>query len=95
MFVCDVGALVEPDIASVEALVRLQLAARRSGCTVALRRVPVELRGLLDLLGLEEVFPDWGSGLEQLGQAEQREQPLRVQEEADPGDRSVSDLEDL
>jgi hypothetical protein len=33
--VCDVGALVVPDGVAVDALARLQLAARRRGCRVA------------------------------------------------------------
>ena len=35
--VCDVGALAEPDAITIDALARLQLTARRVGCTVELR----------------------------------------------------------
>jgi STAS domain len=92
---CDVGALVEPDVAAVDALARLQLAARRSGCRICLQRVAPELRDLLDLMGLAEVFASGRSAFEVGRQLEEWKKPGRIQEEADPGDRSVADLEDL
>jgi len=95
LFVCDVGALVDPDVAAVEALARLQVAARRSGCRIALCRVPPELGALLDLMGLSGVFAVAGSAGEAGREPEEREQPFGIQEEADPGDRAVPDLEDL
>jgi ABC-type transporter Mla MlaB component len=55
--VCDVGALVVPDGVAVDALARLQLAARRRGCRVALRHAPTELLDLLELAGLTEIVP--------------------------------------
>ena len=88
LFVCDVGALVEPDVAAVEALARLQLAAR-------LYDVPPQLGGLLELMGLGDIFPPGASTAEAWRKSEQGEQSLGVEEEADPGDRSVPDLEDL
>ena len=45
-----------PDLALVDALVRLQLTARRRGCLVRLRDVSEELRGLLELVGLADVL---------------------------------------
>jgi ABC-type transporter Mla MlaB component len=99
MFVCDVGALVEPDVTAVDALARLQLAARRSGCRITLQGVGPELWDLLELMGLRDVLPACGpsnaSAFEAVRQPEEREEPLRVEEEADPGDASVADLEDL
>ena len=95
VFVCDVSALVEPDVAAVDALARLQLAARRSGCTVALRQVPPHLGALLDLMGLEDLFPVRDSAVESRREPEQREQALGVQEEGDPGDRSAAHLDHL
>ena len=55
--VCDVGALA-PDAAAVDALARLQLAARRHGCVVRLRAASSELLGLLAFMGLENVLPE-------------------------------------
>lgn len=52
---CDVGGVTRPDLTLVEAVARLALVARRSGRTLRLRRVPPELRSLLDLVGLADV----------------------------------------
>jgi hypothetical protein len=46
-----------PDLALVEALARLQLAALRTGCSISLRDACPELCGLLDLVGLTAVLP--------------------------------------
>jgi ABC-type transporter Mla MlaB component len=54
---CDVSG-VEPDAVTVDALARLQLAARRHGCQVRLRRASSELLELVDFMGLSEVLPD-------------------------------------
>ncbi|MFG2596992.1 STAS domain-containing protein [Streptomyces sp. NPDC048462] len=54
---CDVGGLVHPDLAAVEAIARLSLVARRSnGRRLRLRGTPPELRLLLDLVGLADVL---------------------------------------
>jgi ABC-type transporter Mla MlaB component len=47
---------VASDAVSVDALARLQLAARRHGCRVTLEGVGSDLRDLIVLMGLEEVF---------------------------------------
>jgi ABC-type transporter Mla MlaB component len=52
---CDVSD-VEPDAVVVDALARLQLAARRHGRRVRLRNASEELRELVELMGLDEVF---------------------------------------
>lgn len=54
---CDVGG-VEPDAVTVEALARLQLAARRHGCQVRLRLASRELLDLVAFMGLQDVLPD-------------------------------------
>lgn len=54
---CDVRS-VEPDAVTVDALARLQLAARRKGCQVRLRGAPDPLRELVAFMGLTEVLPD-------------------------------------
>ena len=53
----DVGG-VEPDAACVDALARLQLAAKGYGCTVRLRRATPELRELVSFMGLSDVLVD-------------------------------------
>ncbi|MEU3465059.1 STAS domain-containing protein [Streptomyces sp. NPDC006733] len=88
---CDVAALTEPDAATVEALARLQLTARRLGSRIRLRAAGGPLRGLLALTGLRDVLPlepaePLPSGLQPRGQPEQREEVLGVQERVDPGD---------
>lgn len=53
---CDVGGITEPDLASVEAVARLSVVARRAGGRrLRLLHVPPELRSLLDLVGLADV----------------------------------------
>lgn len=59
LVVCDVGAIVDPDAVTVDALARLQLAVRRRGGRFLLRHACDELRELLDLTGLSEVVPLW------------------------------------
>jgi ABC-type transporter Mla MlaB component len=86
LVVCDVGALVEPDAVTVDVLARLQLTARRLGRQVRLRDACGELRDLLALVGLGDVVLCGGSAIEPTGEAKEREQAGRVEEEADPAD---------
>lgn len=87
LVVCDVGACSD-DLATVDALARIQLTAKRSGGAVRFRGAAEELRRILDLVGLAGVLPCEGS-VQMRGQAEQREPPGGVQEEDDPGDPAV------
>ena len=82
--VCDVGALVRPDVGAVNALARLQLAARRRGGEIRLRDPSPRLLELIALCGLAEVLR-----VEPGRQPEEREQPLRVQERVEMGDPPV------
>jgi anti-anti-sigma regulatory factor len=88
--VFDIRSLDTPDAATVEALARLQLTALRAGRRICLRSASGELQDLLALVGLVELLPvvepAEPSGLEPLGEAEQREQLLGSEEERDPGD---------
>jgi len=54
---CDVSG-VNPDAVTVDALARLQLAARRYGSQVRLRHASNELIELLAFMGLRNVLPD-------------------------------------
>jgi mannose-6-phosphate isomerase-like protein (cupin superfamily) len=56
---CDVRG-VEPDVVTVDALARLQLAASRHRCRVRLRNASAELLELVAFMGLADVLPDWG-----------------------------------
>jgi ABC-type transporter Mla MlaB component len=53
---CDVSG-VGVDAVTVDALARLQLAARRRGCTVRLEHASEELLDLVRLMGLTNVLP--------------------------------------
>ena len=96
IILCDLARLADADIATVDALARLALRARRMGCAVSLRDPSTELLELVGLAGLGEVLPCApGSGVEVVGQSEEREEPLGVEEERDAGDPAVSQLEHL
>ncbi|MEV0473221.1 hypothetical protein [Streptomyces prunicolor] len=70
-----------PGLGTVDLLARLQLTARRTGGgRIRLRAPALELRALLDLVGLR---------FEMEGQVEQREPALGVQEEVEPGEPAV------
>jgi anti-anti-sigma regulatory factor len=55
--VVDAGAL-PPDVRAVGALARLQLDAARHGVRIHIRDASTELREIIALCGLAEVFPD-------------------------------------
>jgi ABC-type transporter Mla MlaB component len=54
---CDVGG-VPSDCVTIDALARLQLAARRHGCRIRLRRASDELLELVAFMGLKDVLPE-------------------------------------
>ncbi len=96
VLVCDLKALTHVDLATVEALARLQLTARRAGGQIRLRHASPDLQALLVLTGLSEVLPldldpqePSGLPLEPQGQAEEREEARGVEEEGDSPDRST------
>lgn len=78
--VCDVADLADPDLVTVEALVRLRLTARRHGWSLVVSGAGPDLLGLVRLLGLTDVLPQTG------GQPEQREQVAGVEEVVDGHD---------
>ena len=80
---CDVSGLAA-DLASVQVLARLQLAARRCDCELTLRNASCELRELLGFIGLGDVLC-----VEPVGQPEEREERLRVEEERELPDPPV------
>ena len=53
--VCDVSG-VAADAVAVDALARLQLAARRHGCRIRLEHTSAELRDLIAFMGLADVL---------------------------------------
>ena len=88
----DVLDVWQADLAAIEALARLQLQAGRHGVRLYLRGASPRLRELLVITGLEAVLPceppdepPPGLGVEAGRQAEERKEPLGVEEEGDPG----------
>jgi anti-anti-sigma factor len=57
--ICDVSAVSAPDAVAVDALARLQLAARRRGSQVWLRTGDGPVADLLVLAGLDEIVRVW------------------------------------
>jgi hypothetical protein len=74
-------AAQRPDLATIDALARIHLAARRVGLDARLCRPSDALRELLVFAGLDGVLC-----VEPCGQAEEREQRLGVEEEAELDD---------
>ena len=54
---CNVSG-IRPDAVTIDALARLQLAARRHGCQVRLRHASDELLELVDFMGLDDVLTE-------------------------------------
>ena len=81
--VLDVSAF-SPDVATVDALARLQLAARRVGRGLQLRNASRELVELIIFCGLSEVLR-----VEPGGQPEQGEERRGVEEERELPDPPV------
>ena len=79
--VCDVAGLVHPTLGAVDGLARLQMGLRRAGRSMELHHACLDLRELIELVGLAGVLPLRG---EPWGEPEQREQAGGVQEERDP-----------
>lgn len=84
--VCDVAAVTTADLTTVDAIARLQLAARRAGRRIRLRNPSPALLALLGLVGLVELL---GLVVEMEGHPEQREPPLGVQEAVEAGDAAL------
>ncbi len=98
--VCDVAGLGPPGLTAIDALARMELAARRAGGRIRLAGPDPALRALLDLVGLRFETCD-GAGpadsavsgslgpVEMEGESEEREPAGRVQEEVEPGDAAL------
>ena len=85
---------VDPDAVTVDALARLQLAARRLSCRLLLRNASPELLELVAFMGLADVLRNRARS--RAGrQPEEREQRVGVEEERELDDLAVLDLEHL
>ncbi|MEV7022475.1 STAS domain-containing protein [Kitasatospora sp. NPDC093558] len=96
---CDLAALTAPDLAVVDALARLRLAAARHGVGLLLLNASGRLRELLAFSGLADVLPVASGpaapghtmpaplfGLQPGREAEQREEHVRIEEVGERGD---------
>ena len=77
----DCAQMHAQDARLVNAVARCYLNARRNGATVRLENLDPAMRELIRLCGLEEVL-----GIESGGKAEERKEPLGIEEEGDVGD---------
>ena len=77
---CDVGALPADGVA-LDALARLQLAARRAGLELVICNASRDLCFLIRFTGLEEALR-----VEHEREPEEREERLHVEEEGELGD---------
>jgi hypothetical protein len=78
--ICEVAAVVQPDVVTVEALARLRLTARRHGWRLVVSGAGPELLQLVRLLGVADALPQAGR------QSEQGEQAGGVEEIVDGRD---------
>jgi hypothetical protein len=81
---CDCRAIAHPDAGTIDGLARLQLAVQREGSELELVGAQPCLLELIDFCGLAEVLR-----IEAGRQAEEREEPGRVEEEGDLPDPAV------
>ncbi|MBP0452170.1 STAS domain-containing protein [Kitasatospora sp. RG8] len=93
---CDLAALPGADLAVVDALARLRLAATRHGVRVELKNASGPLRELLAFSGLAGVLPPVAEdGLPELlgvqpgRKAEEREEHIGVEEVGETGDPAL------
>jgi anti-anti-sigma regulatory factor len=87
VIVIAVRGLDAADLGCVDALARLQLAARRNGGSIRFLAVPDELRELLCWIGLDDVLLSDCDGRDEVArQLEQREQGRRIEERLDRPD---------
>ena len=78
---CDVAWVARADVHVVDALARLQLAAKRRGGRIVLQNASRDLAELVGLMGLADAL-----GLEPRRQPEEREERLGVEEERELGE---------
>ena len=74
--VCDLSALGGAEMETIDLLARLQLAARRHGCTMRFLHASPALGELIAFAGLDGVL-----SVEARREAEEGEDPVRVEEE--------------
>ena len=87
LILCDVGAVVDPDVAAVEALARLRVATRRLGRRMHVQNASLDFESLLAFMGLGDVLPVREDLRLEVGRKpEEREERLGVEEERELAD---------
>jgi hypothetical protein len=86
VLVVEVRSITNPDLATVDALSRLQISVHSLGRSIRLRNASLELQELLGLCGLSDALPlSEELALVDEGQTEQREQSFGIEEIVEPG----------
>ncbi|HEX3839292.1 MAG TPA: hypothetical protein VHU85_00725 [Acidimicrobiales bacterium] len=80
------GADDRVDLTLVNQLARLQLAARRLGCSIVLRGVGVRLAELIDFAGLTDVLPSVSEPGREVGGKPEGGEQVGVEEGMEPSD---------
>lgn len=84
---CDVATIGQPDLATLDRLCRLSASVRGLGAELRLCRSSAELWALIALSGLTDALPDPGGvPVEPRGEAKERKEARRVEEEGDTAD---------
>lgn len=78
LIVCELYPRISADLATVEALARVVLVARRSGLEVRFTGASRELRELIALAGIDQAL-----AVEAGRESEQREEPPGIEEEGE------------
>lgn len=88
---CDIGAIVDPDLAALDAVARMALTARRVGAAIEFQNACHGLLDLLELAGLTDVvrLVNPRSGIEVGREPEHGEQGLGVEEEVEADDLAL------
>jgi hypothetical protein len=81
--ICECARIQDPELATIDQLARLALAARRGGGRLHLRNANAAMMMLIDLAGLAEVLEALPLCVEVEGQPEEGEQPGGVEEEGE------------
>lgn len=82
--ILDCARLNDPDAGTIDGILRCLLAAQRHGVGLQLENTSDSLLALIDFCGLAELLP-----IESGRQAEQGEQPGRVEKERDVRDPPI------
>jgi hypothetical protein len=82
--ICECAQIGDPNLATIDQLARLELAARQLGCQLRLRHASAALLELIELAGLEDVLR-----VEVEREPEEGEQPGGVEEEGELTDPTL------